>query len=40
MAQAVKCLLCNREALNSNPSPTKKKKVTNIFKKSIVKTIG
>jgi hypothetical protein len=26
MAQTVDCLLCKHEALNSNPSPTKKKK--------------
>jgi hypothetical protein len=25
MPQAVECLLCNREALNSNPSPLQKK---------------
>jgi hypothetical protein len=27
VAQAVKNLLCNREALSSNPSSTKKKKI-------------
>jgi hypothetical protein len=26
VTQAVKCLLCEHEALSSNPSPTKKKK--------------
>jgi hypothetical protein len=27
VAQTIECLLCKYEALNSNPSPTKKKKI-------------
>jgi hypothetical protein len=31
MAQAVKCLLCKREALCSNPNPIKKKKRNQVY---------
>jgi hypothetical protein len=29
--QGVECLLCNHEALSSNPSPTKKRKRVNLI---------
>jgi hypothetical protein len=40
MAQVVECLLCKQEALNSNPSPTKKKKKRKEYVACLIKTFG